>query len=79
MDSDIAEIHETLARIDERTSTILNNQEKIEVRVREDFKEVHHRVTKVERKQNWMLGVGSTVVFAITTVVGFLMAPFTGV
>lgn len=31
-----------------------------ETRDREDFKEVHTRVSRVERKQNWLLGVGST-------------------
>lgn len=36
-----------------------------ENRDREDFKEVHDRITRVDRKQSWMLGV-ATVVLAFT-------------
>ena len=75
----ISDIKAAVERIDERTTIILTNQEKIEDRVRDDFKDVHGRVSRVERKQNWMLGVGSAVVFVITTVAGVIMSPFTGV
>ena len=85
MDTDVAEIKETMARIDERTTAILLNQEKLstsleghEDRDRVDFKEVHHRISRVERKQNWMLGIGTSVVFVIMTIGGLAKAFFGG-
>ncbi len=73
MDTDLAqrlmELKEGVARIDERTVSIHDSQEQLsaalqrhEKRDREDFKEVHHRITKTDRKQSWMLGVATAVV-----------------
>jgi hypothetical protein len=66
---DDRELRATVARIDERTASILNNQEKLGKALKShedqdhvDFKEVHDRITKVDRKQNWMLGVATAVV-----------------
>ena len=85
MDTDVADIKETMARIDERTIAILMNQEKLgdsleghEDRDRVDFKEVHHRISRVERKQNWMLGIGTSIAFAIIAIGGVAKAFFGG-
>jgi hypothetical protein len=89
MDTDLAdrlsELKSGLAAIDSRTQAIHDNQEKLneamighEERNRSDFKELHDRVTGVERKQNWMLGVGTTVVFVVTLIVGFFKGIFGG-
>lgn len=70
MDTDLAqrlmELKEGLARIDERTVSIHDSQEQLtktfirhEKEDRADFKEVHHRITKTDRKQSWMLGVAT--------------------
>ncbi len=71
MDTELSEMKETMARIDERTAAILDHQEvqakalsEHEERDRQDFKELHSRVSRVERKQNWMLGVATAVVTA---------------
>jgi hypothetical protein len=75
MDTETAGIREAVARIDERTETILGGMEEFKKALREhedrdrmDFKELHHRVTSVERKQNWMLGIGTAVAFAAGSV-----------
>lgn len=72
MEMELAEMKETMARIDERTVTILTHQETQaaaleahEDRDREDFRELHKRVSKVERKQNWMLGVATATVASV--------------
>lgn len=69
MDTELGEMKETMARIDERTVTILTHQKAQaaalnahEDRDRKDFKEVHARVSRIERKQNWMLGVATATV-----------------
>lgn len=49
-----------------------------EERDREDFKEVHTRITTVETRQNWMLGVGATGIFVLTIVAGFFKGLFGG-
>lgn len=85
MDTNLAEMKEMMARIDERTETILDHQEKQNAALtkhmdqdREDFKEVHSRISRVERKQNWMLGVGSACMFVIGAVITILKGVFTG-
>lgn len=68
MDTELAEhlseLTAGMARIDERTIAIHSGQEKLsatlarhEAEDRADFKDVHDRITKGDRKQNWMLGV----------------------
>jgi len=73
------ELKEGVGRIDERTVAIHDNQKRLgrafvghEAKDREDFKEVHTRITTVEKKQNWTLGVGSAIVFAITIAASYL-------
>jgi hypothetical protein len=75
----------TLARIDERTEAILTRMdqhvkafEAHEERDRQDFKDVNKRIGAVERKQNWMIGVGTTAVFCIGIVLGIVRKVFTG-
>lgn len=50
---------EVLVRIDERTASMKKTLEDHIQNDREDFKEVHSRIGRVERKQYWMLGVGA--------------------
>ena len=68
MNTEMADMRAVVARIDERTETILGNMEDFKTALRDhehrdrmDFKELHSRVTSVERKQNWMLGIGTAV------------------
>ena len=68
---DDRELREVVTRIDERTATILGNQTKFEAlfrrheeRDRQDFKEVHSRITELQAKQGWIFGVGSAFAFA---------------
>lgn len=79
MDAELADMKEVVGRIDERTTTILANQgemkealEDHEDRDREDFKSINDRVTSVERKQNWILGVGTAIVAGISLFYKFL-------
>ena len=72
MDTQLADIKALVERIDERTETIHDWIEKHELQDRDDFKEVHARVNKVERKQNWTLGVISMAGFAITTAIAWV-------
>lgn len=81
----LIELKEGMARIDERTIAIHDSQEKLgeallthEERDRLDFKEVDHRFNSVERKQNWMLGVGTASVFVLGLAVTFIRGLFTG-
>ncbi len=70
-----------LVRIDERTKntdlvvmrlhTWMDNHEK---RDREDFKEDRARISKVEKKQNWMLGIGSALSSTFILVGGIIVA-----
>lgn len=76
MDTELAEMKVMVARTDERTASMAKSISDIAVamrshedRDREDFKAVHSRVNRVERKQNWMLGVGSAVVVLFTMAV----------
>lgn len=75
---DDRELRATVARIDERTESILKgvemhvaNFKNHEQSDREDFKEIHARITSVEKKQNWMLGIGTAAVFLGTVLAGF--------
>lgn len=72
MDTQLADIKSLVERIDERTETIHDWMIKHEMQDREDFKEVHGRVNRVERKQNWTLGVLSMAGFAITTAIAWV-------
>lgn len=72
------ELAETVVRIDERTVAILANQHALaetfkdhEQQDHEEFQDVRSRITAIERKQGWILGVGSALVFVITLVSGF--------
>jgi hypothetical protein len=83
MATELTELKEMVARVDERTQTILTNQENLaktvadhETRDRQDFKEVHSRINRVERRQNWFLGVGTTVVFCVGVAVTAFKALF---
>lgn len=89
MDTELAErlseLKLGMARIDERTIAIHDNQEKLsktftlhEMEDRQDFKEVHTRITGVDKKQNWMLGVGTAAVFVLTLIGGFFKGIFGG-
>lgn len=73
---------ELLVRIDERVASLHDWAETHEQQDREDFKEVHSRINRVERKQNWMLGIGTTAVFtvgiAVSIVAGFVKGMFGG-
>lgn len=79
MDNELREMRDTVVRIDERTSAILDNQKKHslaleahEERDRQDFKSIHDRITGVEKKQNWMLGIGTAVFIGATALGAFL-------
>ena len=72
---------ELLVRIDERVGTTHDRMERLESwmedheeRDREDFKEDRARLSKVEKKQNWMLGVGSTMGSVILVAAGMAVA-----
>lgn len=85
METELAEMKECVARIDERTQVILDHQEKQvealdahEERDRQDFKEVHDRITGVEKKQQWIIGLGTAVIFTITIIGGFFKGFFSG-
>jgi len=69
---ELRELKTLAARIDERTVAILKTQEQLNERFdkheqedREDFKEVHHRISRTERKVNWVLGIGTGIAFLI--------------
>ena len=83
MDKQFQIMRDAVVRIDERTKSILDNQEKHtkalaahEERDRQDFKDVHSRVSRVERKQNWMLGIGTAAFIGITALGAFLKGVF---
>jgi hypothetical protein len=85
MDKEVLEMKECLVRVDERTARILEVQEKQadslnahEERDREDFKEVHGRINKLERRQNWFMGIGTGVVTIITAGWAILKQTFGG-
>lgn len=72
MDTQLADIKALVERIDERTATIHDWIGKHELQDRDDFKEVHGRINRVERKQNWTLGVISLAGFVITATIAWL-------
>ena len=83
MDTELSEIKQSIARIDERTTAILENQERQDddleahaERDRQDFKEVHHRITNVEKKQQWIVGLGTAVIFGVTLLAGIIKGFF---
>lgn len=89
MDTDLAkelsDLNASLGRIDERTIAIHDAQKDMadaftshENQNREDFKIVHSRVSRVEKKQSWMLGVGSAVMGIIVFASGVLTKLFGG-
>jgi len=71
MDTELAErlmdMQTTMGRIDERTAkthtAVLNHD---------------IRISKVEKRQSWMLGIGATCAFAVTVVSGFFRSIFGG-
>lgn len=68
-----AQDREMLVRIDERTLSIVQWQTKHEKQDRQDFKEVHKRINRVNTKQNIILTVGA----AIGAIGGWLGKVFT--
>ena len=90
MDQETAKLHEAVARIDERTGHILDGLESHanalvvhEDRDREDFKELHSRISAVDKRvaavsrtQTWMLGIGTAGVFVLTSVIAFFRGVF---
>ncbi len=79
MDTELSEMKTVVARIDERTVAILQHQEDHkealvthEDRDRSDFKEVHHRINRLERRQNWFLGVCSALMVVGAAIMKFL-------
>lgn len=85
MDTELAKMQEAVARIDERTGHILDGQEvhtkalaAHEERDRQDFKEVHARISAVDKRvgalskiQSRLLGVGAAGLFVLTAVIAF--------
>ena len=89
MDTDLAkelsDLNASLSRIDERTIAIHDAQKDLadtlkshEDQNREDFTTVHGRVSRVEKKQSWILGVGSAVVGIVIFASGILTKIFGG-
>ncbi len=83
MSEELSEIKASMARIDERTTAILDNQERQDEdlashaeRDRQDFKEVHNRITSVEKKQQWIVGLGTAVIFGVTLLAGIIKGFF---
>jgi hypothetical protein len=81
----LADLKTGLAAINGKCDTIHASQEELkgtfhrhEDEDRADFKEVHARITGVEKRQNWMLGVGASGVFVVTLVGGFFKGLFGG-
>lgn len=75
---ELSDLSVSLGRIDERTTAILSHQEVFaEAMVahqkdnRSDFRGVHGRINKIEKKQSWMIGIGTAVMSMITGVGGF--------
>lgn len=80
-DHEISEMKDMVTRIDERTLTILQRIDRVahdlnehETEDRQDFKDLHSRVNAVERKQNWIVGIGTAIAFAATIAIGFMKA-----
>lgn len=79
----LADLKSGLSSIDAQCEAIRHSQDVLndtfkthEDRDREDFKEVHGRIAAVERRQNWMLGVGTAGLFLITLIGGFFKGMF---
>ena len=71
MDTELAErlmdMQTTVGRIDERTALTHEAVQSHEI-----------RISKVEKRQSWMLGIGTACVFAVTIVTGFFRNMFGG-
>ena len=71
MDTDLADrlmdLKTTMGRIDERTALTHDAVQGHEI-----------RISKVEKRQSWMLGIGTACVFGITLVSGFFKNLFGG-
>lgn len=74
--SQLMKMTEGIARIDERTISIHENQVKLSKTFedhvdddRTDFKEVHKRITTLGTKQSWIVGVISVVGVGLTAAV----------
>ncbi len=89
MDTELAkhlsDLNESLGRIDERCVAIHDAQRDMadgmkdhEDRNREDFKIVHGRVSRVEKKQSWMLGIGSALMGVVVFASGLIAKIFGG-
>lgn len=70
----LSELKAGVARIDERTKAMQKHQGEIadqilreEQHTEAEFKNVHDRITKVEKKQAWFLGIIAAGLFFITT------------
>ena len=89
MDTELAkhlsDLKEGLGRIDERTVAIHDAQKDLadafkdhEKDNRTDFRGVHIRVNKIEKKQAWMIGIGTAITGMVATVGGFFTGIFGG-
>lgn len=89
MDTELAkalsDLNEGLGRIDERCVAIHDAQDDIakalkthETENREDFGDVYSRVSRVEKKQSWMLGVGTTIMAVVVFASGIVTKMFGG-
>lgn len=72
------EDRDRLIRIDERTARLVEVVEKHVGEDRDDFKEVHHRINRVTAKQNWMIGIFSSLGVVISVLGLWLKSNFTG-
>jgi UTP-glucose-1-phosphate uridylyltransferase len=76
MGEELQEIREMVVRIDERTALIRSTQKEEKEMAVARFRELDNRISTVEKKQNWILGVGSAIVFAGTAIWGVLKGVF---
>lgn len=72
------EDRERLIRIDERTATLVETLGKHVTQDREDFKEVHSRVNRLAAKQNWIIGIFSSLGVGMSVIGLWLKSNFTG-
>lgn len=70
----LVRIDQKVCAIDDRTTELHKWMDDHEKRDRVDFKEDRARLSKLERKQNWMLGVGSTMGSVILVAAGIAVA-----
>ena len=74
---------ELLVRIDERTKgmdaksdVLLARFDDHEKKDREDFREVYSRLNTLEKRQNWLFGVGSGIAFLFGIAAAWIKTTF---